>query len=102
MSRFHINIVHPEWLAYSNPGRTLQLFHQGKLPQSVAGWMLVVSLTRPLRAIYGSDFLAALALLWRSIHSMIYTRYLRLKWSIFGYHEDEHEHQEEADDGLAP
>lgn len=70
----HIKIKHPEWLSHSTPGKSIEMFNRGLYPDSIAGWMLVVSLKHPLRAIYGSNFRAALALLWWSI------------WEPFNFH----------------
>lgn len=69
MNKFSIKIKHPDWLQASDPGKTVMLFQQGKLPDSIAGWMLVVSLRHPLRAIYGGDVRAALALLGMALYS---------------------------------
>ena len=82
MSEFKIQIQHPDWLSRSNPGRVLRLYREGKLPSEIAGWMLVVSLKHPLRAIYGSDLRAALALLWQAIREPILTKWIRLKWRV--------------------
>jgi len=57
--KYRIPIQHPEWLTQSTPGKTIDLFNQGRLPKSIDGWMLVVSLRHPLRAIYGSNLKAA-------------------------------------------
>jgi len=62
-----IKIKHPDWLKVSTPGKAIECFNKGLYPDSIAGWMLVVSLKHPLRAIYGSDLRAALALLWLSL-----------------------------------
>ena len=62
----HITIKRPKWLHRSSPGKTLDLYRQGKLPECIAGWMILVSLKQPLRAVYGSDLRAALALLWQA------------------------------------
>jgi hypothetical protein len=61
--KYQISIKYPEWLKHSDPGTTISLFNAGRLPSSIAGWMLVVSLKHPLRAIYGSDVKAAWHLL---------------------------------------
>ena len=74
MSGFRIPIRHPEWLEYSKPGKTLELYRAGKLPKSIDGWMLVVSLKHPLRAIYGSDLAAAWALMRQAVRNIFDAR----------------------------
>lgn len=64
MKRWRIKIRHPEWLEYSSAQKTIDLYRSGKIPESIAGWMIVVGLKHPLRAVYGSELRAALALLW--------------------------------------
>ena len=61
-----LRIAHPDWLRISDPGKTLLLYQKGILPDAIAAWMIVVSLKHPLRAVYGSDLRAALALLWQA------------------------------------
>ena len=73
-----LKIKHPEWLKHSTCDRTLNLVRNGKCPESIAGWMLVVSLKHPLRAVYGSDLKAAWALLKTAIWDVIYGRYTNL------------------------
>ena len=63
MSKYSLPIKHPEWLRYCSIERTFALQRKGKLPESIAGWVLVVALKHPLRAVYGSDLRAAWALL---------------------------------------
>ena len=67
MSKYNIPIEHPEWLEHSSPEKTIALIRKGMVPNSIGGWMLVVSLKHPLRAVYGSDMKAAFALLWLAI-----------------------------------
>jgi hypothetical protein len=48
--------------------RTLKLYHDGNLPASIEGQMLVVPILRMLRGVYGtSNFGVALCLLWHAI-----------------------------------
>ncbi len=61
-----VKIEHPEWLPsahYAWQG-TYDLYSKGKLPDRVAGQMLVVSMKRLLRCIYSTNQSAALHLLW--------------------------------------
>lgn len=60
-------IKHPEWLQDSQCESTWRLYRQGIIPEKITGWMLVVAMKHDLRAIYGSDLRAALALLWHVI-----------------------------------
>ncbi|MBO0887464.1 hypothetical protein J2P12_00025 [Candidatus Bathyarchaeota archaeon] len=75
-----IPIRHPEWLKSSDPGRYLDLYHHGVMPDAFAGWILVVSLKHPLRAIYGSDLRAA----WELLKAAIYDK-IKNKWDDFWY-----------------
>ena len=75
-----IKIKHPEWLEYSKPQSSIDLFRKGFLPGNIAGWMIVVGLKHPLRAVYGSDLRAALALLWWVIWEPIKDKFLALKY----------------------
>jgi hypothetical protein len=75
-----IRIKHPDWLEYSKPGQSIDLFRRGLLPEKIAGWMIVVSLKHPLRAVYGSDLLAALALLWLAVSAPFRERWLSWKY----------------------
>jgi hypothetical protein len=81
-------VLHPEWLDHSHPETAIALFKAGKLPQNVAGWMLVVGLKHPLRAVYGSDLRAAWALLWWAIADRLDGYWVRFQcrviWKIFG------------------
>jgi hypothetical protein len=64
--KMQVPIKHPDWLRNCTTDETLRLAAEEKLPKTIAGWMLVVALKRPLRAVYGSDLRAALALLWQA------------------------------------
>ena len=75
----NIKIKHPEWLIYSDR-RTLGLYLEGRIPESIAGWMLVVSLRHPLRAIYGSDLRAAWALLIMALKNKLDSIIFTLHW----------------------
>lgn len=60
-----VPIRHPDWLERdpmecSGIEDTLRMYRQGKLPPSIAGWMIVVGCMRPLRAVYGSNLRAGL------------------------------------------
>lgn len=62
-----MEIQHPDWLEKgplesSGIESTLLMYRQGKLPPSIAGWMLVVACMRVLRAVYGSNLRAGLAI----------------------------------------
>lgn len=74
-----VRIKHPEHLKYSDPGKTLRMYHEDKLPDIIAGWMIVVSLKHPLRAIYGSDFKAGWALLTDAVIGKIKWQMLSLR-----------------------
>jgi hypothetical protein len=76
---FDIPIKHPEWLQYSRVAETFTLREKiGPLPCD--GWMLVVSLKHPLRAIYGSDLKAAWALMKMALREKI-----RQPWRYLDY-----------------
>lgn len=80
--RFRIKIRHPEWLNYSHPQKNIDLFKKGIYPDSMAGWFIVVGLKHPLRAVYGSDIRAALALLWQAIRAKTIEKLAFLCWRI--------------------
>lgn len=86
-----VQIKHPEWLKYSSPGKTLQMFHEGKLPKSIAGWMIVVSLKQPLRAVYGSDLRAASCLFLDALREKICGTWMdfRFKHNLLSAEEQE-------------
>jgi hypothetical protein len=71
-------IQHPDWLRFSGPEKALELYLTGKLPKSIAGWMIVVGLKHHLRAVYGSDLRAALALLWDALYGPLEQRWYTL------------------------
>ena len=73
-----MKIQHPEALACSNPGKAIEMYRKGMLPDSIAGWMIVVGCQHPLRAIFGSDLKAALGLLSLAIRAKIWWTWLRL------------------------
>lgn len=59
-----IKIRHLDWLRTSkNTDHIRKLILDGTLPKALAGWSLVVAVKHDLRAVYGSDLRAALALL---------------------------------------
>jgi hypothetical protein len=66
-------IRHPEWLESDHPfeasaiGNTLRLYREGKLPSTIAGCLIVNAATRPLRAVYGSNLRAGIALVFDSL-----------------------------------
>ena len=64
--RFYIQIRHPEWLRASTPQKFIDLVNRGLAPEQIAGWMIVVGCKHPLRAVYGSDLRAALALFYQA------------------------------------
>lgn len=82
------DIKHPEWLKVSKPQDSIDLFNRGLLPESIARWMLVTGLRHPLRAIYGSNFRAAMALLWLAL-----TDKPRMWWICWKYRDDTSAHQ---------
>jgi hypothetical protein len=62
-----VKIKHPEHLKEDsrpdfNVESILHLYRKSKIPDSVAGWMIVVAAKRPLRAVYGSNLRAGLAI----------------------------------------
>lgn len=77
-----LKIQHPDWLKVSNPQQSIDLYQRGILPEAIAGWMIVTALKHPLRAVYGSDFEAAIGLLkeatWGKARDEIYYRWW--KW----------------------
>lgn len=79
MKKYSIKIQHPEWLKYSHPQSSIDLFLKGWSPDSIAGFLMVTALKHPLRAIYGSDLKASLALLWSAIRAKT-TEPLGLWW----------------------
>ena len=81
--RMDVKIQHPEWLSVSKPESSITLFKRGLLPSNIAGWMIVVGLKHPLRAVYGSDLRAALALLWQAL-----TQDFHYKWLAWKYRHD--------------
>jgi len=76
MSKYHIEIAHPEWLEHSHPQKTIHLILAGKMPNVIAGWCLVVALKHPLRAVYGSDLRAAWKLLLWALHNRFEDKFL--------------------------
>jgi len=87
-SHFNIPVAHPDWLTHSHPETSLELFRKGMLPANIAGYMMVVGLKHPLRAIYGSDLRAALALLRLAIKDLFGHWWMTFQrvviWRIFG------------------
>lgn len=73
-------IKHPEWLRLAAPQKCIDMFNAGILPDSVASWMIVTALRYPLRAVYGSNFRAALALLWLAVSDPVYMWWLTKKY----------------------
>jgi len=65
-------IKHPEWLKEpeSQIEKVMKLIRQKKMPDKIAGWMIVVAAKQPLRAVYGSNLRAALALLVSALHDL--------------------------------
>ena len=77
-----ITIKHPEWLTVSHPQKSIDLFNRGIMPEKIAGWCIVVGCKHPLRAVYGSDLRAALALLWQATYGVIRDRVNYRVWTI--------------------
>ena len=76
MSNTHIKIAHPDWLkedllVSSSIENTLKMYRQGVLPESIAGFGIVLASKRPLRAVYGSDLRAAWKLLLMALAAKI-------------------------------
>jgi len=91
---FNIPIKHPEWLQYSRVAETFALRKKiGPLPCD--GWMLVVSMKHPLRAIYGSDLKAAWALMKMAVREK-----LRKPWLYINYllHRKEWQREQELEE----
>ena len=59
-----IEVLHPEWLpgAIESTERCFRLYKQGKLPEVLVGWMLVVDCLRILRCIFGDDLSTAISI----------------------------------------
>lgn len=79
----HIEIKHPEWLKVSSPQKAIDLFNCGRLPRAIDGWMIVVGLKHPLRAVYGTDVRAAWALLLSAIVGKFSDWWWNIQWRIW-------------------
>lgn len=57
-----IHIEKPEWLpgAIESMERLIRLHKQGRIPENILGWMIVVDCMRFLRAVYGDDLTTAI------------------------------------------
>jgi hypothetical protein len=86
-----IKIKHPEWLRFCNIESTFKLAKQDRLPEAIAGWMLVTSVRYALRIIYGSDLKAAWVLMGMAVWQKVTApyRYLSYLW-----HRKEYEREE--------
>ena len=88
MTKLRTPIRHPDWLDHSNPQTSIDLFRASKLPPTISGWMIVVGLKHPLRAVYGSDLRAAWSLLGQAIADRFHGFWISFKrrtvWKIFG------------------
>ena len=91
MTFYGTKIKHPEWLPHCNIERTFRLVREGKCPEVIAGWMLVVALKHPLRCVYGSDLRAAWALLAQAIWDQLCRPY---NYAYFLWHRKEYEREE--------
>lgn len=84
-----IPIAHPDWLAESERriSDSFRLYRSGHIPKSIDGWMLVVPLKHALRAIYGTDLRAAVALLLAAIAAPFNMLALRFRlWAYLAPH----------------
>ena len=88
---FYTKIKHPEWLHHCSIERTFRLVKEGHCPECIAGWMLVVGLKHPLRAVYGSDLSAALHLLFQAVWNIVKKPY---NYLYYRWHKKEYEHEE--------
>jgi hypothetical protein len=63
-SDYVIEVQKPEWLmeASKEAESLFRLVHQGRIPDSILGWMVVTKCMRVLRSIYGSDLATAAAI----------------------------------------
>lgn len=91
MSAFHTPIKHPEWLKHCNIESTFALVKAGRCPDVIAGWMLVVALKHPLRAVYGTDLRAAWALLGQALWVKLTKPY---RYAYYLWHRKEYERDE--------
>lgn len=64
-----IRIKRPDWFSHWHPESTFRLYKEGKLPEAIAGQMLVIALKHGLRCVYGSDLKAAWSLLFMAVYS---------------------------------
>jgi hypothetical protein len=68
-----VEIRHPDWLQSDHPmeasaiTNTLRMYRKGQLPRQIAGLMIVNAAKRPLRAVYGSNLRAGLAIVWDAL-----------------------------------
>lgn len=73
-----IQVKRPDWIKHSTPQKAIDLYNTRALPGPIAGWMIVVGLKHPLRAVYGTDLRAAWALLvWA-----VWDRFEDLWWDM--------------------
>ncbi len=77
-----IQVRRPDWIKHSTPQKAIDLYNTRALPGSIAGWMIVVGLKHPLRAVYGSDIRAALALLVWAIWDKFEDVYWMIRFRI--------------------
>ena len=77
-----ITIKHPNDLSFSSPQKSIDLYLEKRLPNCIAGWMIVVGLKHPLRCVYGSDLRAALALLWQATGVRVTETVYHWTWSL--------------------
>lgn len=82
MSEFDVQIKHRDWLKFSNVEKTFKLQRENRIPSSIEGWMLVVAIKHPLRAIYGSDLSAAWALLCQALWNKLTEPYEYFNWLL--------------------
>ena len=59
-----IPVAHPEWIddGIKQFQRTIKLRKDGRLPENLLGWMIVVDCMRMLRSVYGDDLSTVAAL----------------------------------------
>jgi hypothetical protein len=81
--KYNLEIKRPEWLSHSTPQKSIDLYVQRLLPQTIAGWMIVVGCKHPLRAVYGSDLRAAWALLLDALWDRVENCWWWMRFKFF-------------------
>ena len=78
-------IAHQDWIgeAAKIVEDSFRLYRTTGLPSKIEGFMLVTPMRRALRAIYGSDLRAALALLWLAVAGACGRRMTSVKYRLW-------------------